>query len=1156
MRIARLALKDYGKFSEAALSFSKVEGGDLQFIVGPNEAGKSTVRSAILEFLFGIEKFSPYAYWKSPDMAVRALIEAPGGPFEFRRSKTRSLKDSLADAAGTKLDPGVIARLMDNADKPFYERMFGLDHPGLVKGAKDMLNSAGDVGQMLFQAATGVNGLHKLRERLEREAGELWTGRQNMSCAFYVAQKRFNEANTTLKQVMVSASVWQKQKRALDGAAAALSAAQGGFVAADREHQRLERVRRVEPFLRDHEEATALLATLGAPPLLPTTARATLDEASVAMAREQDRIDHKKQQLTEDSAEAAAIPVNAAVMERKAEIDSLASRQQTYLDAVRDRPGLVARRNENTDKVRQLAAQLGWPETDLAAIAARVPAKVERTTLVTLAQSQPALLATAAQAQDKLDEATEGIGALERRIREEGAHTPHAGLDAAARAATALNLPVRGPVVKSKLNTANAKLKLAFDVLAPWKGTEAELRAMALPTQTELQDFTDRRAKLLSRREQLQQTHDAKSIEAPKAKAALDAFSRQHQVVTPEVLNQHRRSRDELWSKVRQGADVSEIGDQYEDRVRAADAKADQRFDGAAMIERHATLVAAHEALAAEVEALAKQIAAVNGEIETLQGEWRDRTKGVGLALTQPELANWSELRDAALAAADAVTDAKSACDALTREAIEVEGALREALADAGEALPAGAGAAALATLAETVISARAKAATRVAEWNEQLRIARNGLPALQRKQREAADALDKWNTAWTAKLAKAGLAADLPPAAIGSAVETLADIEEACLDVRENTGPRVLQMEQEIASFSSRAKALAEACAPAMADDAPEKIVPWLRDLLREAESHSKRFDLLRGTIAKTREALDVAVAAKGKAESALAPLCEVANVPAHDVVALTEAIAAAEQYRGVQARIDKAATAARLSGDNRPLAELMAERVATDVTVIEELLLTARTARESARKAYDEAIVAHTQAKDAFDKIAGQDDAARAESQRRDALLEMTEAVEEYVKITVGAKLVKWAVDRYSEEKQQPLLKRASGLFSGLTGGRFNKLTVNFDVEPPELVAHRPDGSQPVGIAALSRGTEDQLYLALRLAALELHLASGTPLPLILDDIFINWSDERTAAGFKVLADLSKRTQVIVLSHHEHLVEVAKGAVGARINVIPLAA
>ncbi len=138
MRIARLALKDYGKFSEAALSFSKVEGGDLQFVVGPNEAGKSTVRSAILEFLFGIEKFSPYAYGKSPDMAVRALIEAPGGPFEFQRSKTRSLKDSLVDGAGAKLEPVVITRLMDNADKPFYERMFGLDHPGLVKGAKDM----------------------------------------------------------------------------------------------------------------------------------------------------------------------------------------------------------------------------------------------------------------------------------------------------------------------------------------------------------------------------------------------------------------------------------------------------------------------------------------------------------------------------------------------------------------------------------------------------------------------------------------------------------------------------------------------------------------------------------------------------------------------------------------------------------------------------------------------------------------------------------------------------------------------------------------------------------------------------------------------------------------------------------------------------------
>lgn len=1154
MRIARLDLIHYGKFSDAALAFPKVAGGDLQLIVGPNEAGKSTVRSAILELLYGIDKFSPYAYRKTADVELGALVEATGIDLAFRRLKTRSLKDSLADPAGTKLDAAVLARLMGNADKGFYERMFGLDHPGLVKGAKEMLNSSGDVGQMLFQAAAGVNGLHKLRERLEMDAGELWTKKQNMSCAYYVAQKRFNEAQATLKRVTASAAVWQKYKRALDTAEAALADAQRRFATAEREHLRLLRIRRVLPFLCEHDEAATLLATLGAPPLLPASAQTTLDTARAVLADAQSRMDLMSERLAEETGAAAAITVNVALLERKGEIDALAGRLQTYLDAVRDHPGLVAQRDRSAAKGRQLAAQLGWPETEIAAIAARVPAKVERSTLATFAQQRPALVQAATQAKEKLATQNEQIASLSERIECAGAHHAHPALASAVRATTALNLAVRAPTAAAKLAAVTAKRDAAFVALAPWTGGEATLRAMVLPSAAELQGFTDRRAALLSSRAQTRQTHDAKVIEATKAKAALDAFSRQHQIVTPDVLDHARRSRDELWRTVREGASVAEIGDQYERRVTAADVIADQRFEGVAKIEQQITLDTAYEKLMAEVAALAAQAKAADRELVALEEEWRGRMDELGLALTQPQLATWSALRDVALTAADALSDAQAACNALAGEARESEDALREALADAGEAPLEGASGAVLAAQAEAALTARAAMATRVGEWNDQLRTARTALPELQRRRDEADNALALWEEKWTKKLKAAGLPAELSPDAIATANETLAEIETACEDVRDNAGPRVAQMEREITTFAERARALAESCAAEAVDDPPEKVVQMLRDLLRDAESHSKKRDAAETAITKSRAALAIAAEDKAKAAGSLAPLYELAKV--QDVEALARAIAAAERYRQAEERVTKAASDARLSGDNFPLAELLTARNSIAADRIEDLLIAAQQAHEEAKGANEAAIRAHTQAKADFEQIAGQDDAVRAESLRREGLLGMTEAVEEYVKITVGAKLVKWAVDRYSEEKQQPLLKRASGLFAGLTGGRFTKLSVNFDAEPPELVAYRADGSGLVAINGLSTGTEDQLYLALRLAALDLHLDAGTPLPLILDDIFINWSDERTAAGFKVLAELSERTQVIILSHHEHLIEVATNATKERVNIISLAA
>jgi len=80
-------------------------------------------------------------------------------------------------------------------------------------------------------------------------------------------------------------------------------------------------------------------------------------------------------------------------------------------------------------------------------------------------------------------------------------------------------------------------------------------------------------------------------------------------------------------------------------------------------------------------------------------------------------------------------------------------------------------------------------------------------------------------------------------------------------------------------------------------------------------------------------------------------------------------------------------------------------------------------------------------------------------------------------------------------------------------------------------------------VRVEAMSEGTRDQLYLALRLATLERYLAHAEPLPLVIDDILVNFDDERSRATLEVLAELSRRTQVILFTHHARLRDLAAG-------------
>jgi uncharacterized protein YhaN len=79
---------------------------------------------------------------------------------------------------------------------------------------------------------------------------------------------------------------------------------------------------------------------------------------------------------------------------------------------------------------------------------------------------------------------------------------------------------------------------------------------------------------------------------------------------------------------------------------------------------------------------------------------------------------------------------------------------------------------------------------------------------------------------------------------------------------------------------------------------------------------------------------------------------------------------------------------------------------------------------------------------------------------------------------------------------------------------------------------------------VARLSDGTRDQLYLALRLAAIEQYVKTAAPCPVISYDIPINSEDEREVAALQVLGDLATRTQVLFFTHHRHLAEFGNKA------------
>ncbi|MFZ2855884.1 MAG: hypothetical protein WAZ34_17440, partial [Rhodocyclaceae bacterium] len=180
------------------------------------------------------------------------------------------------------------------------------------------------------------------------------------------------------------------------------------------------------------------------------------------------------------------------------------------------------------------------------------------------------------------------------------------------------------------------------------------------------------------------------------------------------------------------------------------------------------------------------------------------------------------------------------------------------------------------------------------------------------------------------------------------------------------------------------------------------------------------------------------------------------------------------------------------------------------------------------------------------ALGTVDGEALAADAEQQAADAAARLSTLLADYASARLASTILAEAIDAYQQRYQGPLLARASELFARITGGRFVRVATDFSDEMTILVGVRPNGKRE-NVGNLSSGTRDQLFLALRLAAIERHVVDREPMPVVVDDIVINFDDASASATFEVLAELSHKTQVLFFTHHEHLLERAAGAIGA---------
>jgi uncharacterized protein YhaN len=136
--------------------------------------------------------------------------------------------------------------------------------------------------------------------------------------------------------------------------------------------------------------------------------------------------------------------------------------------------------------------------------------------------------------------------------------------------------------------------------------------------------------------------------------------------------------------------------------------------------------------------------------------------------------------------------------------------------------------------------------------------------------------------------------------------------------------------------------------------------------------------------------------------------------------------------------------------------------------------------------------------------------------------------------------------------------LVQRIGAAFARITGGAYAGVAADEDDKgAPFLIAIEGDRKTEKRIDELSDGTRDQLFLALRLVMVEDYTQRAPALPFIADDLLQTFDDYgRTANALAALSDLSQHAQIIVLSYHWQLIEIAKVLPRGAVNICDLAA
>lgn len=1156
MRIERLELTRFGMFTDVTLELLPV---GVNVIVGANEAGKTTAMEAIYQMLYDIPVRSPHAFVHAmQDLRIDAVLSDEAGT-QLAITRIKRQSGSLRSPGGEILDEGALRAMLHDVDERVYQTLFSIGHEEIATGGESLLKNDGELGQALFGAGTGLTRLNKAMAHLESRADELFKASGSVPL-INGGIRRYKDLSKEVRDLSKGTAEVVKLDDDLRQAEVDLELVAAQARALSEKKNLAERVRATRPLVQARRQTKADLVTLErqGPRVTPdvparlAAAQQVRHDAQSKLAVASSDLDRLKEQMSQLEVDEPLVAQADLIGDLVKEIGALQQNMKD-LPSLNKQVGDLERQLETLRRSLPEGCPVG--ADGLPTISAAIRAAIDR-----LAQEYAGLASASKSARSLLDDASGRLSraryqlsdsptpldvvqlrAAKGRIRDEG--RLETARDATLRKLAELETKLAATVTSLRI-TAAPRAVDELPLPAPGRVTEFDARVTASATEVDR-----RETELRKSREQRENR-----------RADLDELLRREAPPSEGELNDARARRDEGWRLVRaawlDGEADGEVHARwtegvpldraYEVSVDRADGISDRLRRDASAVERRSLLERDLEMIESALGTQSEELEGARAKAEAAQHGWTELWAPLGIeAGGRQEMDDiFDRLRQAAADAAalrGLDTEASAQQAAIGRHQRDLCLLLVGLDGEIGEDLSL----AALLDLAEIVCSRSDKAREARASLQKSVDDLTEDVRGLEAKVAAAEGEMAVWTTQWAAPVAVLGLMQRAAPSDVKAVMSTISDIETASESLGDKQR-RVAGIERRNTSIEKRLVSVVQALSGHADIDVsqPEVAIGILNARLSAAQRNATTHRSLLTQHDEKSVDVDKARTQVEASEAEIAGMTSAAGLAEEQ--ALLDAVARTEQYSACTKRIAEA-EAQLIATTGLPLDRL--EREMDDferVDLESEIEELGRQFNSLDQRREEQALLVGGRRKERAG-IDASDRAAAMAERAQETLADVVAHTEEYIRVVLARTLLQKQIADYRERNQGPILTRASQLFHDLTLGRYAGLDTDTDDKGVPLILAKTSAGGSVDIARLSSGTRDQLYLALRLAALEHFVQRRGSLPLKLDDLFVHFDDDRTEAGLRVLQGLSNHVQVLLFTHHERVAAQAQAVLPA---------